>query len=229
MSEETLTAETQSSLAVQDWGLVDYNQAFQQQQDLAALVSQELARDTLVFCTHPPVVTLGRGTKPGDVTGWSGQTVEVNRGGRATYHGPSQIVVYPIIDLNPRGRDLHKYFRSLEVAIINTLKEFGVAATGRSPQVQVSDETATAETIEATGVWIGSRKIASIGIGVRKWTTLHGLALNIEKDPTAFQGLRPCGFSPETMISLEEAIAQKPERERVKSVLSRELIAALSI
>jgi lipoyl(octanoyl) transferase len=219
-------------LAIQDWGLIDYPEALKRQMDHVALVHQELARETLVFCSHPPVVTLGRGTRPGDVDGWQGATVEVNRGGRATYHGPNQIVVYPIVDLNHRSRDLHRYLRGLEGAVVAALAEFGIQATGRSLQVQdgggdsgsgSGEEAAGSEPVEATGVWIGSRKIASIGIGVRKWVTFHGLALNVDHDPKAFQGLKPCGFTPETMITMEEVIGARPDRGRVRQALQKHL------
>lgn len=208
------------SVGVQDWGLVGYQEALKRQEDLVGLVHQELARETLVVCSHPAVVTLGRGTKPGDVNGWSGEIVEINRGGRATYHGPSQVVMYPILDLTPRNRDLHRYMRHLEEAIVAALAEFGIPATGRSRQASSPGE----EAVEATGVWVGARKIASIGIGVRKWVTFHGLALNVDHDPSAFQGLRPCGFSPETMISMEEIMGAKPSRSSVQSALIRELL-----
>ncbi|MES2854268.1 MAG: lipoyl(octanoyl) transferase LipB, partial [Bdellovibrionota bacterium] len=206
-------------VSVQDWGLIDYESALQRQFDLVDLVSRELARDTLVVCSHPPVVTLGRATKPGDVFGWSGSVIEVNRGGRATYHGPSQIVVYPILDLNQRGRDLHKYMRILETAMIETLKEFGIEATGRSVQTMVGDDVP----VEATGVWVGSRKIASIGLGVRNWVSFHGLAMNIDFDPKAFQGMNPCGFKSETMISMEEALDTRPNRQAVQDSLINKL------
>lgn len=212
-------------LSLQDWGQIDYQLALQRQLDLADLVAQELARETLVFCSHPPVVTLGRATKEGDVFGWSGETVQVNRGGRATYHGPNQIVVYPILDLNQRGRDLHKYMRNLEEGISQTLNEFGVQSTGRSVQVQDGEEEAT----EATGVWIGNRKIASIGIGVRKWISFHGLALNVDFDPHAFQGMKPCGFATGTMISMEEILGEKVDREKLKARLAENLIQRLQV
>lgn len=213
----------QIDLNTQDWGLIDYASALQRQLDLVDLVSRELARETLVFCAHPPVVTLGRGTRPGDVFGWKGETVEINRGGRATYHGPNQIVAYPILDLNQRGRDLHLYMRKLEDAIVATLAEFGVTATGKSLQTAEGDEAP----VEATGVWVGSRKIASIGIGVRRWVSFHGLALNIENDPNAFQGLKPCGFTTETMVSLEEILGAKPSREAVQETLKQKLFSLL--
>jgi lipoyl(octanoyl) transferase len=215
-------AASSENLSLLDWGLIDYASALQRQMDLVDLVSHELARETLVFCSHPPVVTLGRGTKPGDVFGWTGEVVEINRGGRATYHGPSQFVVYPILDLNVRGRDLHRYMRQLESAIVATLQEFGISASGRTQQVDIDGATT-----EATGVWVGSRKIASIGIGVRKWITFHGLALNVSHDPKAFVGMNPCGFSSQTMISMEEILGAPVDRARLSSVLQRELMRAL--
>lgn len=189
-------------LNVVDWGLVDYREALTRQEDLVDRVAREQARETLVFCTHPPIVTLGRATKPGDVFGWPGDVMEVSRGGRATYHGPSQIVVYPILDLNSRGRDLHLHFRKMEEALLATVQHFGISATGRSPQVEDGAEDA----VEATGVWVGTRKLASMGVAVRKWISFHGLALNVEHDPQAFVGMKPCGFAPGTAVSLEELL-----------------------
>lgn len=209
------------TFTVQDFGLIEYQEALKRQLDLVGLVHQELARETLILCSHPPVVTLGRGTKEGDVDGWAGEIVEISRGGRATYHGPSQIVVYPVIDLNHRNRDLHKYLRTLEEAIVATLRSFGIESQGRSLQNSAPGE----EAVEATGVWVGSRKIASIGIGVRKWVTFHGLALNVEFDVSAFKGLKPCGFTPETMISMEEVLGSKPDRKAVQETLVRELLS----
>lgn len=211
------------ALSVQDWGLIDYELAVQKQNDLVDLVGHELARETLVFCSHPAVVTLGRATKPGDVFGWTGRMVEVSRGGRATYHGPSQIVVYPILDLNQRGRDLHKYMRDLEEAIVRALADFGVSASGRTRQVDVSGDQQ-----DATGVWVGSRKIASIGIGVRKWVTFHGLALNVDFDPQAFQGMKPCGFSADTMVSMEEILGSPVDRAKVTVALKAHLFSLLT-
>lgn len=200
------------TLAVENWGLIPYREALSRQEEYVDHVGRELRRDTLVFCSHPPVVTLGRGTKAGDVFGWTGETVEVSRGGRATYHGPSQSVVYPIIDLNSRGRDLHQYMRLLEDAIIETLKSFGIEAEGRTLQLEDGAEAAT----EATGVWIGTKKIASIGIGVRRWVAFHGLALNIETDPFAFSGMKPCGFAPGSVISMQDVLGYVPDRRTVE-------------
>lgn len=222
-TEPVLVERNHEKLSVQDWGLIDYRDALQRQMDLVELVCRELARETVIFCSHPPVVTLGRATREGDVFGWQGSIVEVNRGGRATYHGPNQIVVYPILDLNQRGRDLHKYMRSLEQAVVLTMAEFGVEATGRAlrPLEEGGD------TQEATGVWVGSKKLASIGIGVRKWISFHGLALNVSHDPKAFVGMRPCGFSSETMTSMEEILSAPVDRARVVASLEKHLVQLL--
>ncbi len=211
----------ENKISIQDWGLIDYQEALRRQTELVDLVSHELARETFVFCSHPPVVTLGRGTKPGDVFSWTGEIVEINRGGRATYHGPNQMVVYPILDLNLRGRDLHKFMRHLEESIILTLHEFGISSSGRGKQIQDDLE------VEATGVWVGSKKIASIGIGVRKWISFHGLALNVDHDPLAFQGLKPCGFETSTMTSMQEILGQAVDRKKLKDILEKNLIKNL--
>lgn len=214
-----------SLLAVEDWGLLSYKEALSRQEEYVDHVARELRRDTLVFCQHPPVVTLGRGTKPGDVFGWNGDTFEVSRGGRATYHGPTQIVVYPILDLNSRGRDLHLHMRKLEAAILATLKSFGIDGVANSMQV----EDGAIEAQPATGVWVGTKKIASIGIAVRKWISYHGLALNVESDPYAFGGMKPCGFAPGSVISMEDILGAPPHRETLRARLESELLKVLQI
>ena len=212
-------------ITVENWGEVPYREALARQEEYVDQVSRELRRETLIFCTHPAVVTLGRGAKPGDVFGWSGDIVEVSRGGRATYHGPSQAVVYPILDLNSRGRDLHKYMRHLEDSMLEVLSSFGISATANALQV----EDGTAAPAPATGVWIGSKKVGSIGIAARRWISYHGLALNIEHDVSAFQGMKPCGFSPGSVISMEEVLGTKPARETVESRLEISLLKRLSL
>ncbi len=197
-----------------DWGLIDYRKAAQRQLDLVEQIASARSaengassglNDTLVFCAHPAVVTLGRATKSEDLLGWSGETVEVSRGGRATYHGPSQIVVYPILDMNLnrsgfRARDLHGYMRTLEQSIVETLGEFGIASAG--------GVAASEDEVSRTGVWIsnGDKKIASIGIACKKWVTYHGLALNVAHDPDAFAGIQPCGMNSSIMTSMEQAL-----------------------
>jgi lipoyl(octanoyl) transferase len=113
--------------------------------------------------------------------------------------------------------------RALEEAMVATLVEFGIAAEGHSIQVQDGDT----EPVEATGVWIGPRKIASIGIGVRKWVSFHGLALNVDHDPEAFQGMKPCGFATGTMVSMEEILGKRLDREAVRATLEKHLLSVL--
>ena len=191
---ESVRAISDSQFSYEDWGLISYTEALRRQEDLVTRVFEKRSPETIVFCSHPPVVTLGRGTKPGDVSSWDGEIVEVSRGGRATYHGPNQLVIYPIINLSRFNRDLHLYLRKFEEVLSTVLQNLGVEASGRGPEG------------DATGVWVGDRKIASIGIAVRKWISYHGAALNLYKDEKAFRGINPCGFSTNTMISLDQFV-----------------------
>lgn len=190
----------------EDWGLIAYEASSLKQLEYVDRVAAGLQEETLVFCTHPPVVTLGRATKPGDVDGWTGATAETSRGGRATYHGPNQLVIYPILDLrqahaNFRERDIHAYLRALESATVAALHECGLIDAEVRTTKQGEDSL--------TGVWTGDKKIASIGIAVRKWITYHGVAVNLLNDPSAHQGIKPCGFTASVMTSLEAELQRK--------------------
>jgi len=193
-----------------DWGLIDYSEALERQMTLVEKVASGEMPDTVVFCSHPPVVTLGRSSKPQDLTGWQGDLIEVSRGGRATYHGPNQLVIYPILNLSRerkslKVRDIGAYLRSLESILIDVLGDVEILANAKT--IDGVDESG--DKISATGVWVGDKKIASIGIAVKKWVTYHGLALNVRKDPLAFQGLRPCGFNANIMTSIEEVLSER--------------------
>lgn len=208
-----------------EWGLVDYQQALDQQLELLEQIHQGEKKETLVYCSHPAVVTLGRAATEKDLAGWSGKTYEISRGGKATYHGPNQLVVYPLLDLNKEdrkklpARDLHAYLRGLEHAIIDTLKTYDIEAT-TTPTEEVSS---IEENPQWTGVWVGNKKIASIGIAVKKWITYHGAAINLEKDSNAFQGINPCGFASNVMTSLEELLGEPPHRNTFKARLLKQL------
>jgi len=207
----------------EDWGEVEYSLACQRQLELVEQVAAG-AEERLIFCTHPPVVTLGRAATQEDMTGWSGSTIETSRGGRATYHGPSQIVIYPILDLRKphallRERDVHVYLRALEEATVAGLRELGLSA--------VEARTTPVGGISLTGVWIGEKKIASVGIAVRKWVTYHGVAINVLNDPQAHQGIKPCGFSPEVMTSVEAELGRAVNLADGKAVLRRCFESAL--
>ena len=205
-------------LAFEDWGSVDYPQALERQLILLEKIAETDHPGVLVFCTHPPVVTLGRATQADDLSDWQGPTIEVSRGGRATYHGPSQLVIYPLVNLkkarkNRKEKEIVGFLRDFESAIVKTLAIYGLNAQGKSLQKKAD----SAE--DATGVWVGEKKIASLGIAVKKWVTYHGAAINLDKDPRAFKGLMPCGFSPQVMTSLEACLGQTTSREDFKANL----------
>lgn len=208
-------------LNYEDWGLIDYEKALRQQLEKVDQVSGSQSENFgfLIFCSHPAVVTLGRKTQPGDVFGWQGPVIEISRGGRATYHGPSQLVVYPILKIN----DIGKYLRSMEGAIIDILKDYDIEAVGKTFQKKPNSDDAT----EETGVWVGRQKIASLGIGVKKWVTYHGAAINLDEDPLAFTGMKPCGFNSETMVSLEKLTGQKINRQNFSEKLKNRLLQVL--
>ena len=216
-------------MKVEDWGEIDYEVAVERQLETLNRVSSG-EEDTLVFCTHPSVVTLGRASKERDLFGWTGPVVEASRGGRITYHGPSQVVVYPILNLQKKDRrnipvkDLHNYLRALEKAIIGTLNEWGVNAHVKNDKVfdEAGDE------LLMTGVWVDDRKLASLGVVVKKWVTYHGLALNLDDDPKAFSGINPCGFPQKTMVSLQELIGEPIQRNDFSLSLKIFLVQALS-
>src|SRR4051795_11873501 len=170
---------------VLDLGLVPYREAWDLQRSLAGAVSQGAIPDTVVFLEHPPVVTLGRRTDEQELHVPDGAAVEVvatNRGGKSTYHAPGQLVCYPILDLRRHGKDVKKYVRDLEEALIRTLAPLGVEAT---------------RIYGLTGVWLERppRKIASIGVHISRWVTTHGYALNVDLDPAPFtEWITACGL-----------------------------------
>jgi lipoyl(octanoyl) transferase len=166
-------------------GLVPYLEAWELQRALAAEVADGSRPDTVLLLEHPPVVTLGRRTEPGEVhvpAGAEVEIVETDRGGKSTYHGPGQLVCYPIFDLDRHGLDVKKYCRDLEEALIQTMRPFGIEATRIDG---------------LTGIWLQSppRKIASIGVHISKWITTHGYALNVDLDPAPFtEWITACGL-----------------------------------
>jgi lipoyl(octanoyl) transferase len=163
----------------------------------------------LLLLEHPSVFTLGRNADPGDVVADSGwldirgvEVHETDRGGQATYHGPGQLVGYPIVDLKPDRRDVRRYVRDLEEVLIRTLADYGVEAEpALSPR--------------PVGVWVGDRKIASLGIHLRHWVTTHGFALNVTTDLTFFSGIVACGMQSAPMTSIEELTGAAPPLDEV--------------
>ena len=174
-------------------GRMDFVAALALQEELVVRKQREPSPDVLLFVEHPHVYTLGRGGDEANVL--APQDVPVtrtSRGGDVTYHGPGQLVVYPIIDLRSKLRkDVHRYVRNLESAAIQTLKDFGLLATRRPP---------------FTGIWIGDKKIAAIGVAVRRCITFHGLALNVNTDLTYFDRIIPCGLAWAGVTSMKEEL-----------------------
>ena len=170
-------------------GVTPYGEALELQRSLAGAVSQGAIPETVIFLEHPPVVTVGRRTETDELHIPEGADVEIaetDRGGKSTFHGPGQLVCYPILDLTKHGKDVKLYVRNLEEALIRTLGAFDL-------------EGATIEGL--TGVWIppggkqGPRKIASIGVHVSRWVTTHGYALNVDLDPAPFtEWITACGL-----------------------------------
>jgi lipoyl(octanoyl) transferase len=201
-------------------GVVDYREALLLQRQVAAEVVAGSRPDTILFLEHPPTVTLGRRSEPGELhlpDGVEVDVVEVDRGGKSTYHGPGQLVCYPIIDLTRHGQDVRKYCRDLEEALIRTVGAFDVRATR----------------IEGlTGVWLSSppRKIASIGIHIHKWVTTHGYALNVSLDPAPFtQWITACGLDGYAFTTLARELDRDVTVDDVRPAAAAALAAVLDV
>ena len=181
-------------------GVVPYAEAVELQRSLAGAVSQRAIPETVILLEHPPVVTLGRRTDDSELhvpEDADIEVVETNRGGKSTYHGPGQLVCYPILDLNRHGRDVKQYVRDLEEALIRTLATFEVEG---------------ARIDGLTGVWLESppRKIASIGVHVSSWVTTHGYALNVDLDPAPFTDwITACGLEDASFTTLAREMARE--------------------
>ena len=180
-------------LEVVEAGMVSYGDALEWQRRLAAdRIAGRLDHDVLLLLEHPPVVTLGRTSRASHLLRPQGIDVfEVERGGDVTFHGPGQLVGYPILDLNAYQKDLHWYLRTLEQALIDALAVLEIPAE-RNPGF--------------TGVWTRGRKIASIGVHVKQWVTWHGFALNVTTDLSSFDRIVPCGIQGVEMTSVEREL-----------------------
>lgn len=204
-------------MQVRSLGLVQYAEALAEQRRLhAARIAGEIP-DTLLLLQHPHVYTLGRNSDPAHILhterflAAQGATVERNeRGGEVTYHGPGQLVAYPIMLLREHERSLTTLVDRLEEAVIRTLGVFGIAAR-REPKQR--------------GIWVAERKIASLGLAVRRWTTMHGVALNVDPDLRYFTYINPCGHPGLAMTSMALELGTAPEIGAVGAVLVRQFAA----
>jgi lipoate-protein ligase B len=174
-----------------DWGLAAYDEIHRLQERLVLLRAEDRIPNLLLTGEHLPVITLGRKTPASAPYPPALPVVPVERGGEATFHGPGQLVAYPIVHLTQARRDLHAFQRDLEEVGIRTLQDFGLLG----------------ERVEGkTGVWCGGRKVMSLGIAVRRWVTWHGLAINVETDLAPFRAFRPCGLSGAVMTTMAEIL-----------------------
>ena len=187
-------------------GRMDYAAALETQERLAAAVAAGTAPETLLLLEHPAVYTIGRDGDAAHLLDPLTDLRRVNRGGDITWHGPGQLVGYPIVLLGRRGRDLHQWLRLLEELLIRTLAEFALPAE-RRPGL--------------TGVWCERGKIGFIGVGVRRWVSLHGFSLNVCPDLAAFNSIVPCGLPSCPVTSMAATISPAPAPEAVAGVLGR--------
>ena len=195
---------------LEDLGLRDYREVWDLQHRLVEERLADRIGDTLLLVEHPHVITLGRRGKREDVLDPAIPVYEVERGGEATYHGPGQLVGYPIVKL-PERLEIKRFVTGLQEMLIAVANEFGVAA-GPGPQ---------------TGVWVEGRKLASIGVAVNRNVTYHGFALNVNTDLAYFLKCRPCGYGGEVMTSLERELGAPVEIERVKAAVVNRLVASV--
>jgi lipoate-protein ligase B len=185
-----------------------YAAAHALQQELVDARARGEQGDVLLLLEHEPVITVGRGADASAVRVPGLEVIAVERGGEATYHGPGQLVAYPILLLAGGRRDLHRYLRDLEEVVIQVLAELEIPAERRAG---------------LTGVWVGGRKICSIGVAVRHWVTWHGLALNLTTGSATFAGFRPCGLDPELMTCVAEHTELPPARLLYEVLLVKHL------
>jgi len=190
---KTFGTTARPNLHVRWLGRTEFAHALALQEELAAKKREDGSlEDQLLLLEHEPVYTIGRTPDRSSLLGGAHlphPVFSINRGGQATYHGPGQLMGYPIIDLRRRGQDLHKYLRWLEQLLIDLLARYDIAAQRRE---------------SLTGVWVENRKIASIGVGVRHWITMHGFALNVCGDLSPFDHIVPCGINNVAITSMEK-------------------------
>jgi lipoyl(octanoyl) transferase len=205
---------------VVDLGVVEYREAWELQRSLAADVATGTRPDTVLFLEHPPTITLGRRSEPEELhvpDGAAVAIVEVDRGGKSTYHAPGQLVCYPILDLTRHGQDVKKYCRDLEEALTRTLAAFSLDAT----------------TFDGlTGVWLDRppRKIASIGIHIHKWVTTHGYALNVDLDPAPFtQWITACGLDGYAFTTMAKELGRPLTVDDVRPAAAEALADVLGV
>jgi lipoate-protein ligase B len=180
-------------------GKVDYERALAWQRGLVKMRQEGLARDTIIFVEHPPVMTVGRDGHKKNYDNLKTEPIFVERGGDVTYHGPGQLVAYFIFNLARRGRDLHTFMADIQRGIIDALAEIGIESKPGD---------------EHTGVWVDDRKIASIGVAVKHWITFHGAAINLNTRLSDFKKVNPCGLEADVMTSAKQILGKTVNLKR---------------
>ncbi len=189
-----------------DLGLKPYEEVWQLQKELVEERIDNKILDTLILVEHPHVITKGRRTLAEEVLETSFPVYEIERGGKATYHGPGQLVGYPIVNIKRWG--VKKYMEKLEDVLMTTLDYYEIHSNRKNG---------------ATGVWVEDKKIASIGVAVKRWVAYHGFALNVNTDLEAYQSIRPCGFESSVMTSIEKNLGEKISLKQVKQRIYEEM------
>lgn len=200
-------------LVVHKLGRVDYDKALAMQEDLLNKRQEKMIPDTLLILEHPPVITLGRRGKyenillPLEMLAANGvKTYEVSRGGDVTYHGPGQVIGYPIVDISEQGRDIKQFVWNIEEVFIRLLHgEFGIAAHREEKKF--------------TGVWVGDEKITAIGIAVKRWVTMHGFAFNVGTDLEHFSWINPCGITDRGVTSLRKLLNMEIDQSKAEDLV----------
>ncbi len=195
-----------------DFGLTDYQTIYDEQRSLVKQRQQDIISDTILMGEHPSILTVGRGFKAENLLNNTIPVVEIERGGDITYHGPGQLVIYPILKLEGNQKDLHKLLRNLEEWVILVLAEFGVKGFRNDGW---------------TGVWVkqtkdaAPQKIASIGVAVKQWVTFHGIGFNVSTDLSQFTTINPCGLSSDTMVNLNQLLDKPAGVDEVKTAFQK--------
>ena len=210
-----ITHSSQSALALTRHGLVDYEQAWHMQRTIHSQVAEGICPNTLLLLEHPSVYTAGRRTLDSEKPADGSPVIEVDRGGKITWHGPGQLVGYPIVKL-AQPHELVGFVREMERALINVCEDFEIQATCVSGR---------------TGVWIideqGDRKIAAIGIRVTKGVTMHGFALNVSPDLSAYKQIIPCGIADADVTSMERELGRLITIDEVAPIVQRHIVESL--
>ncbi len=199
-----------------DLGKTDYRNAWHIQKQLVELRCNNRIPDCIIFTEHNPVITMGRATDKkhllvslDELEARGVDLFEVERGGDITFHGPGQSVVYPIVDLNNWGRDVHRYLRDLEKFVIDSLNDLGL-------------KTDTREGL--TGIWAGDYKVCAIGVAASRWITYHGLALNVNTDLDYFRLITPCGIAKYKVGTISELLQEEIDLQKVNELLTENFV-----